>query len=108
MRAKAGTLFLVATVAVLIAVGDGVAIGSDQDEPEAAELVVTAHQGKLLRAEADIYRVQVVDESICRVIQVTPRELSVVGLQPGLTDLRVWLRDARHRSVTLRVHVVAQ
>ena len=107
MRARIGTLLVVAAAILVVTAEASVAASGQEAEQTAAELVVTAHQGKLLRTTADIYRVQVVDESICKVIQITPRELSVVGQSAGVTDLRVWLRDGRHRPVPLRVRVVA-
>ena len=73
----------------------------------AAELEVIRGCGKVLRAGADIYRVAVVDETVCEVIQVSPKELSILGKKLGATSVTVWVKDSPTRSCHILVRVKA-
>ncbi len=70
------------------------------------EMKVFLRRSKLLRTKVDIYRVSVVEPSICDVVQYTPREISIVGKSQGATDVTFWFADERHEPLTFLVRVV--
>ena len=70
------------------------------------ELTVVYRRSKLLRTSVDIYRTAVVDESVCDVVQYTPREVSVIGKGQGATHVTFWFEDGSFRPVTYLVRVV--
>ena len=72
-------------------------------QTHSAELTVPLGLNKLLRAKADIYRVSVVDSSICDVIQVSSKEVLVVGKKEGSTHVRLWIRSQRSFIMLVRV-----
>lgn len=71
-----------------------------------AELTVTRRRNKILRSRDDIYRVAVVDPSICDVVQFTPREVSIIGRGQGATNVTFWFANGEHQPVTYLVRVV--
>ncbi|MEX1224721.1 MAG: pilus assembly protein N-terminal domain-containing protein, partial [Pirellulales bacterium] len=70
------------------------------------ELTVTRRRSKILRAKNNIYRVAVVDPSVCDVVQFTPREVSVIGRGQGATNVTFWFEDGEHRPITYLVRVI--
>jgi pilus assembly protein CpaC len=70
------------------------------------ELTVIKRRSKLLRTKVDVYRTSVVDPKVCDVIQFTPREISVIGLNEGATHVTFWFEGENHRPVTYLVNVI--
>jgi len=70
------------------------------------ELTVTRRRNKILRSKDNIYRVAVVDPSVCDVVQFTPREVSVIGRGQGATNVTFWFADGKHKPLTYLVKVV--
>ena len=70
------------------------------------ELTVTRRRNKILRSRDNIYRVAVVDPSICDVVQFTPREVSIIGRGQGATNITFWFADGKHKPLTYLVRVV--
>lgn len=69
------------------------------------ELTVLLRPTKLLRTKADVCRTEVADPSICDVVQIAPREVSIVGKRQGATRVTLWFRDGRQRPVSCPVQV---
>ena len=69
------------------------------------ELTVTRRRNKILRCKNDIYRVAVVDPTICDVVQFTPREVSIIGKSQGATSVTFWFTDGSHQPITYLVRV---
>jgi Flp pilus assembly secretin CpaC len=101
-------LFLIGTVCVCRGAALSPAWTDHKFEDHAAELEVIQGRGKVLRAAADIYRVAVVDDSVCDVIQVAPNQLSILGKKPGVTTLTVWVKDSPTRAFHILVRVKAR
>jgi pilus assembly protein CpaC len=70
------------------------------------DLTVTRRRNKILRSRDNIYRVAVVDPSICDVVQFTPREVSIIGRGQGATNVTFWFADGKHKPLTYLVRVV--
>src|SRR4029079_6594826 len=47
----------------------------------------------LLRTKVDIYRTAIVDETVCDIVQFTPREVSIIGRAVGQTHVTFWFDD---------------
>ena len=73
---------------------------------ESGEITVTRRRNKVLRAAHNIYRLAVVDPSVCDVAQFTPREVSLIGKGQGATHVTFWFADGKHQPVTYLVRVV--
>jgi len=67
---------------------------------------VMVRRSKLLRTKVDIYRTAVVDDSICDVVQFTPREVSLIGKSQGSTHITFWFDDPNMQPVTYLIKVV--
>lgn len=74
---------------------------------ESGEVTVSVRRSKLLRTKVDIYRTAVVDDSICDVVQFTPREVSLIGKSQGSTHVTFWFDDPKMQPVTYLVRVAA-
>jgi pilus assembly protein CpaC len=74
---------------------------------ESGEVIVSVRRSKLLRTKVDIYRTAVVDDSICDVVQFTPREVSLIGKSQGSTHVTFWFDDPAMQPVTYLVRVAA-
>jgi pilus assembly protein CpaC len=74
---------------------------------ESGEVTVAVRRSKLLRTKVDIYRTAVVDDSICDVVQFTPREVSLIGKSQGSTHVTFWFDDPKMQPVTYLVRVAA-
>lgn len=92
--------------------GDDPFAQQDPHEPEpfevlgpSGELNVTMRRNKVLRCKENVFRIAVVDESICDVVQFTPREVSIVGRQIGATHVTFWFAGEDQRPVTYLVRV---
>jgi len=72
---------------------------------DTGEMSVMVRRSKLLRTKSDVYRVATVDESICEVVQFTPRELSIIGKSQGATHVTFWFDDPKADPVTYLVKV---
>jgi pilus assembly protein CpaC len=74
------------------------------DESGAVQVMV--RRSKLLRTKVDIYRTAVVDDSICEIVQFTPREVSLIGKSQGSTHVTFWFDNPNMQPVTYVVQVV--
>jgi len=72
------------------------------------ELKVVVGRSKVLRSPADVRRTAVVDASIAEVVQVSPRELMVLGKAVGKTDVTIWISGATRAPVVVLVRVVSE
>jgi pilus assembly protein CpaC len=72
---------------------------------ESGTLSVQVRRSLLLRTQKDVYRTATVDESICEIVQFTPRELSIIGRSTGSTHVTFWFDDPDARPVTYVVEV---
>ena len=73
---------------------------------QAGDLSLTVRRSKILRTKDDIYRISVVDPTICDVVQFTPREISVIGKGQGATHVTFWFKGIGKRPVTYLVRVL--
>ena len=74
------------------------------DETGAVQVMV--RRSKLLRTKVDIYRTAVVDDSICEIVQFTPREVSIIGKSQGSTHVTFWFDDPAMAPITYVIQVV--
>jgi pilus assembly protein CpaC len=58
-----------------------------------------------MRTKVDIYRTAVVDESVCDIVQFTPREISLIGRAQGTTHITFWFDDPATPPLTYLVKV---
>jgi pilus assembly protein CpaC len=58
-------------------------------------LDVVQHHSQLLIAKSNIVRTAVADPSIVDVVQYSPSELSIIGLEQGSTTLTLWFDNSR-------------
>ena len=72
---------------------------------ESGTLSVQVRRSLLLRTQKDIFRTAVVDETICEIVQFTPRELSIIGRSQGSTHVTFWFDDPAMQPVTYVVEV---
>ncbi|MEX2175683.1 MAG: pilus assembly protein N-terminal domain-containing protein [Pirellulaceae bacterium] len=72
---------------------------------ESGTLTIRARRSMLLRTKIDIYRTAVVDESICDIVQFTPREISLIGRAQGNTHVTFWFDDPAQPPLTYLVQV---
>ena len=61
-------------------------------EPE-ANLEVKVHRSKLIRTKVPVTRVSITEPKTLDVVQFTPTEFELIGLQPGQTSLTFWFGD---------------
>jgi pilus assembly protein CpaC len=73
---------------------------------ESGSLAVQVRRSLLLRTQKDVFRTAVVDDSICEVVQFTPRELSIIGRSQGSTHVTFWFDDPNMLPVTYEVEVL--
>ena len=73
---------------------------------ESGNLAVQVRRSLLLRTQKDIFRTAVVDDSICEIVQFTPRELSIIGRSQGSTHVTFWFDDPDMLPVTYEVEVL--
>ncbi len=81
--------------------------GSVSREQGQESIALAAHQqldvglrkASPLRLDSEVERVEVLDESICEVIQFSASELSVIGKREGKTQVRVWLKGQSSQEV---------
>jgi pilus assembly protein CpaC len=59
----------------------------------------------LLRTKVDVYRTAIVDESVCDIVQFTPREVSIIGRAVGQTHVTFWFDDPAMAPLTYLVEV---
>lgn len=59
----------------------------------------------LLRTKVDVYRTAIVDDTICDIVQFTPREVSIIGRSVGTTHVTFWLDEAGSAPLTYLVDV---
>lgn len=74
------------------------------DESGAVQVMV--RRSKLLRTKIDIYRTAVVDDSVCDIVQFTPREVSIIGKSQGSTHITFWFDDPAMQPITYLIQVV--
>ncbi len=74
----------------------------------AAKWELGVGRSKLLRAKTDIVRVFVADPTIANVIQVSPREVMLMGKAEGTTNVTIWLGDPAPRTVILVLRVSSE
>ncbi len=70
-----------------------------------AKLTVVQRQGKLVIAKDDIVRTAIADPSIVDIVQVTPKEISVIGKTLGSTTVTLWF-DSDDPALVYLVEVV--
>jgi pilus assembly protein CpaC len=73
---------------------------------ESGNLAVQVRRSLLLRTQKDVFRTAVVDDSICEIVQFTPRELSIIGRSQGSTHVTFWFDDPNMLPVTYEVEVL--
>lgn len=54
------------------------------------KLVVERKHSQLLMTRSNVRRLAVTDSAVCNFVQYSPKELAVVGLDLGTTDLMIW------------------
>ena len=69
------------------------------------ELTVVLRPSKLLRTKMDVCRTAAADPAICDVVQVAPREVSIIGKRRGTTHVTFWFGDGQHRPATFLIRV---
>lgn len=60
------------------------------DIDSAQRLRIELRQSRLMRTGFDISRVESTDPRVCEVIQLAPREIAIIGKQPGITRVDFW------------------
>ncbi|HZZ72307.1 MAG TPA: pilus assembly protein N-terminal domain-containing protein [Pirellulales bacterium] len=73
---------------------------------ETGEWTITIRRSKLLRTKMNIYRTAVVDQTVCDVVQFTPREVSLIGKSQGATHVTFWFEGDNQKPITYLVRVV--
>lgn len=73
--------------------------------PQSGTLKLRVRRSLLLRTKVDVYRTAIVDESVCEIVQFTPRELSIIGRSLGQTHVTFWFDDPAMAPVTYLVEV---
>ena len=73
---------------------------------ETGEWQVTIRRSKLLRTPMNIYRTAVVDQTVCDIVQFTPREVSIIGRAQGATHVTFWFEGDKQKPITYLVRVV--
>jgi Flp pilus assembly secretin CpaC len=72
---------------------------------EAGKVKLRVRRSILLRTKVDIYRTAIVDESVCDIVQFTPREVSIIGRSLGQTHVTFWFDDPGMAPLTYVVEV---
>jgi pilus assembly protein CpaC len=72
---------------------------------ESGTVTVRVRRSLLMRTKVDIYRTAVVDESVCDIVQFTPREISLIGRAQGTTHITFWFDDPGTPPLTYLVKV---
>ena len=72
---------------------------------ESGILTVRVRRSMLLRTKVDVYRTAIVDESVCDIVQFTPREVSIIGRSQGQTHVTFWFDDPAMPPLTYLVKV---
>jgi pilus assembly protein CpaC len=72
---------------------------------ESGTVTVRVRRSLLMRTKVDIYRTAVVDETICDIVQFTPREISLIGRGQGTTHVTFWFDDPATPPITYLVKV---
>ncbi len=72
---------------------------------ESGTVAVRVRRSLLMRTKVDIYRTAVVDESVCDIVQFTPREISLIGRAQGTTHITFWFDDPATPPLTYLVKV---
>jgi pilus assembly protein CpaC len=72
---------------------------------ESGTVTLRVRRSLLMRTKVDIYRTAVVDESICDIVQFTPREISLIGRAQGSTHVTFWFDDPAQPPLTYLVKV---
>ncbi len=72
------------------------------------EFSIGSRRSKLLRTRIDVVRTAVTDPAICEVVQHTPREISIIGKDEGVTDVTFWFDGVNTRPTMYLVRVCAQ
>jgi pilus assembly protein CpaC len=74
--------------------------------PQSGAVKLRVRRSILLRTKVDIYRTAIVDESVCDLVQFTPRELSIIGRSVGQTHVTFWFDDPAMAPLTYLVEVL--
>jgi pilus assembly protein CpaC len=72
---------------------------------ESGTVTVRVRRSLLMRTKVDVYRTAIVDESVCDVVQFTPREISLIGRSQGSTHITFWFDDPAQPPLTYLVKV---
>ena len=70
------------------------------------KLTVERKHSQLLMTRSSVRRLAVTDSAVCNFVQYSPRELAVVGLSLGTTDLMIWF-EGQEVPAIYEVTVVA-
>jgi pilus assembly protein CpaC len=73
--------------------------------PESGEIRIRVRRSLLLRTRVDIRRTAIVDDSVCDIVQFTPREVSIIGRSLGQTHVTFWFDDPAMAPLTYLVKV---
>ncbi len=69
--------------------------------PVQEELKVIQRRSQLIVTRANVVRMAVADPSIVDVVQYSPREIAVIGLELGTTTLTIWFDDGSQPLIYL-------
>ena len=75
--------------------------------PQSGSVKLRVRRSVLLRTKVDIYRTAIVDQTVCDIVQFTPREVSIIGRSVGQTHVTFWFDDANMAPLTYLVEVKA-
>jgi pilus assembly protein CpaC len=75
--------------------------------PQSGNVKLRVRRSVLLRTKVDIYRTAIVDQSVCDIVQFTPREVSIIGRSVGQTHVTFWFDDPNMAPLTYLVEVKA-
>jgi pilus assembly protein CpaC len=75
--------------------------------PQSGGLKLRVRRSILLRTKVDIYRTAIVDQTVCDIVQFTPREVSIIGRSVGQTHVTFWFDDPAMAPLTYLVEVKA-
>ncbi len=77
---------------------------SGNEGPPPLEIKVFRHKSVILRRERSISRVSVVKKEIADVNLLGPRQIQLIGIAPGSTQLILWYDNEHSESLDIRVN----
>jgi Flp pilus assembly secretin CpaC len=73
--------------------------------PQSGSIKLQVRRSVLLRTKVDVYRTAIVDDAVCDIVQLTPREISIIGRSMGQTHVTFWFDDPAMAPLTYLVEV---